>query len=123
MTEDGTSVATASCQRRGDRVRTRLPVSYGIGAFDCESFAESFSLGGLYIHTNEVFKVGTRLMVRVEFPEKTVCLQGEVTWAIQVPDQLQETMVCGMGISFIDPSPQWQGFFERWKESLTVAAR
>jgi Tfp pilus assembly protein PilZ len=123
MTDDSASVATATCQRRGERFRTRLPVSYGPGDFDCESFAESISPGGLHIHTNEVFKVGTRLVMRVEFPEKTVCLQGEVTWAIRVPDQLQETMVCGMGISFIDPSPEWQALFERWKESLTVAAR
>ena len=123
MTDNSASVATATCQRRGERVHSRLPVNYGPGDFDCKSFAESISLGGLYIHTNEVFKVGTRLVLRVDFPEKTVCLQGEVTWAIQVPDQLQKTMVSGMGISFIDPSPEWHAFFERWKEGLTVAAR
>jgi hypothetical protein len=61
-----------------------------------------------------VFKVGTRLVVRIEFPERAVCHRGEVTWAIRVPEHLRDQMVCGMGISFIDPDPQWPLFFREW---------
>jgi hypothetical protein len=111
-------VLAPSRHRRDERVRTRLRVRYGIGAIDRESFAESISAGGLYIATNDVFKVGTRLVLRIEFPERAVCHSGEVTWAIHVPDHLQDRMVCGMGVAFIDPDPQWQEFFLRWKTGV-----
>lgn len=108
---------TTACQRRDTRVRTRLRVSYGIGAIDLSGFAESVSLGGLYINTNDVFKVGTRLVLRVEFPDRAVCQRGEVTWAIRVPEHMRDKMVCGMGISFIDPDPQWREFFANWQNA------
>jgi len=111
-------VETAPCARRDERVRARLPVTYGDGAIDRRSFAESISEGGLYVNTNEVFKVGTRLVVRIEFPDRAVCHRAEVTWAIRVPEHLREQMVCGMGLSFIDPDPQWPEFFHRWTIEL-----
>jgi len=103
--------------RRHDRVRTRLRVIYGTGAEECSSLAESISEGGLYINTNDVLKVGTRLVLRIEFPEHTVFHRGEVTWAIRVPEHLRDQMVCGMGVSFIDPDPQWPEFFRTWAET------
>jgi len=107
-------VATTAGARLHDRVETRLRVTFGVGSIDRESRAESISEGGLYINTNDVLKVGTRLIVRIEFPERAVCHRGEVTWAIQVPEHLRDKMVCGMGISFIDPDPQWPKFFNCW---------
>lgn len=116
------SQALAPPLRRDERVRIRLRVQYGMGAIDREGFAESISASGLYIATNDVFKVGTRLVLRVEFPERAVCHAGEVTWAIRVPEHLQDRMVCGMGVAFVDPDPQWQGFFRRWSTSLAQPA-
>jgi len=111
-------VQTATlCHRSDDRVRARLHVSYGIGMLECSSHVESISPGGVYINTNEVFKVGTRLVMRIEFAERAVCLRGEVTWAIRVPEELKDKMVCGMGVAFIDPDPQWPELFLRWRES------
>ena len=101
--------------RRHDRVHARLRVAYGEGTIDYREHAESISEGGLYINTNEVLRVGTQLVVRIEFPDRTVCHRGEVTWAIRVPDHLRDQMVCGMGISFLDPAPQWQEFFREWR--------
>jgi len=103
--------------RRHDRVRARLPVTYGAGVGESSSLVESISEGGLYINTNDVLKVGTRVVLRIEFPERTVCHKGEVTWAIRVPEHLRDQMVCGMGISFIDPDPQWPEFFRTWAET------
>ena len=111
-------VESVAGARKHDRVRTRLRVTYGVGAVDCASHVESISEGGLYINTNEVFKVGTRLIVRIEVPERAVCHRGELTWAIRVPEHLREQMVCGMGISFIDPDPQWPEFFRKWTAGL-----
>lgn len=66
------------------------------------------------INTNDVLEVGTRLIVRIEFPERAVRHRAEVTWAIRVPEHLRKQMVCGMGLSFIDPDPQWPEFFALW---------
>jgi len=112
---------TAPCHRSDDRVRARLHVTYGVGTLECTSFVESISPGGVYINTNDVFKVGTRLVLRIEFAERAVCVQGEVTWAIRVPEDLKDKMVCGMGVVFIDPDPQWPKFFLRWRDRLDRA--
>jgi uncharacterized protein (TIGR02266 family) len=104
--------------RRHDRVRTRVSVRYGIGALDREDFAESVSVGGLYIRTNDVFRVGTHLTVEVAFPDGAIRRHGEVVWAIQAPAHLQHVMVVGMGISFQDRDARWTEAFERWRSSL-----
>ncbi len=104
--------------RRHRRVRTRLWVSYGVGSIDSAGCAESLSEGGLHINTNDVLGVGTRLVLRIEFPDKAVVQNGEVTWAIRVPEHLRDEMICGMGIRFLDPDPEWLEFFRAWRDSL-----
>ena len=107
-----------SWSRRHSRVRARLWVSYGIDSIDSAGCAESVSEGGLHISTNEVLGVGTRLVLRIEFPERAVLQLGEVTWAIRVPEHLRDEMVCGMGIRFLDLDPEWMEFFRGWQGSL-----
>jgi len=103
--------------RRHRRVRTRLWVSYGVDSIDSAGCAESLSEGGLHINTNDVLGVGTRLVLRIEFPDKAVVRKGEVTWAIRVPEHLHDEMVCGMGIRFLDPDSAWLEFFREWRGS------
>jgi len=107
--------------RRHGRIRWRLRVSYGREAPERDGFAESVSEGGLHIPTAEPEKVGTRLILRLEFPQGTIYLRGEVVWAIRAPEGLRESMVHGMGIGFVDPDPQWSTFFRRWKQGVEGA--
>jgi uncharacterized protein (TIGR02266 family) len=109
------SIAGLGTQRRHDRIRTRLEVRYGEKGPEHTGTAESISEGGLYINTNEVYPVATRIVLEVSFPERTVRHRGEVVWAIHVPEHLRSSLVCGMGVRFIDPDPQWHVFFHRWK--------
>jgi Tfp pilus assembly protein PilZ len=111
-------LATSTRTRQHGRIRTRLRVAYRVGAEEHSDHAESISEGGLYVDTNEVLEVGTRLVVRIDFPDHSVSHLAEVAWAIRVPDHLRDQMVCGMGLSFIDPDPQWVEFFTRWKSGL-----
>jgi Tfp pilus assembly protein PilZ len=111
----------STSRRRHDRIRTRLPVRYGPGTADREGFAESISEGGLYIGTNRVYRVGTRLLVEIDFPGKTFYHHGEVVWAIAVPEHLRETMICGIGIGFTRPDPSWSEFIRNWKAELRAA--
>ena len=110
-------IQTATSIRRHERVRARLNVFYGIGAPEFEAMAESISIGGVFLNTNNVLKVGSRVIVQIKFPERSVCHCGEVTWAIRVPEHQRESLVCGMGISFVDPDPSWATFFKAWRDS------
>jgi len=110
-------IETPTSIRRHDRVRTRLSVLYGIGAPEFEATAESISIGGIFLNTNNVLKVGSRVIVQINFPGRFICHCGEVTWAIRVPEHQRETLVCGMGVSFVDPDPSWATFFKAWRDS------
>ena len=100
-------------------MRVRLWVSYGMDSIDSAGCAESVSEGGVHINTSELLGVGTRLVLRIEFPDRAVLQRGEVTWAIRVPEHLRDEMVCGMGIRFIDPDTEWLEFFRSWRASLS----
>ncbi len=104
--------------RRQGRVRTRLWVSFGVDSIDSAGCAESVSEGGLHINTNNLLGVGTRLVLRIEFPDRAMMRHGEVTWTIRVPEHLRDDMVCGMGIRFLDQDPEWLEFFRGWRSSL-----
>jgi hypothetical protein len=107
-------------QRRHPRVRTSLVVHYGPETPDRTASAETVSEGGLHIRTNDTLKVGTRLVLRIEFPERPVQLRGEVVWSIRVPAHLERDMVCGMGVRFLGGDLEWPAFFRRWKEHVAA---
>jgi hypothetical protein len=108
-------------RRRSERVRVRLPVRYGPGSVEREGFADSISEGGLYINTNRIYKVGTSLLVEIDFPGRTFYHQGEVVWAIAVPEHQRSALICGIGIGFTRPDPAWPGYFREWKAELQAA--
>lgn len=105
-------------RRRRERVDASLGVRFGLAALDREAVAGNVSEGGLYIRTNQVFHVGTRLQLAIEFPRRVVRCAGEVMWAITVPEHQCRTLVHGMGIQFVDTEPEWKVFFERWRDGL-----
>jgi uncharacterized protein (TIGR02266 family) len=108
---------TLETNRTADRVDTRIRVRHGTDDPSQLDFATNISEAGLCIDTNRVYPVGTRLVLQLEFPGHTVRHDGEVAWAIKVPDHLRSAMVCGMGITFIRPDPAWAAFFRRFKFS------
>jgi hypothetical protein len=106
-------------RRRQDRVCARLDVSYGVDRPDRRAVVENISESGLYLNTNEAPKPGTKLILRIEFPERVVTLRGEVVWAIQVPEHERASMISGMGVRFINPGAEWPLFFAEWKGAPT----
>jgi hypothetical protein len=109
-------------RRRHERFRTKLQVRYGIISCDLTGPVDNLSLSGLCIRTNEVFPAGTRIKMQIEFPEGIVHHSGEVMWAIKVPDEQMSTMMCGMGIQFIDSGPEWAKFFAGWQGEHSPSA-
>ena len=108
-------------RRSGDRVGSGLSVSYGVSKTDRSGLVGNISEEGLYIDTDEVYRVGTRLLLRIEFPDRSICQHGEVAWAIGAPAHMQASMMCGMGISFIDADPSWPEYYRRWKAARVTS--
>jgi Tfp pilus assembly protein PilZ len=104
--------------RRHERIETRLQVKYGTHGFDLSAPLENISLSGICIRTNDVFPAGTRIKIQIEFPDRQIVHTGEVMWAIKVPERDKATMMCGMGIQFVDPGDEWADFFASWKAGL-----
>jgi len=91
-------------------------VRYGYVTIDRAAVAENVSEGGLYIRTNQVLPVGSQIAMEIEFPGRTVAQTGEVLWAIRVPEHMASTLICGMGVRFVDTVPDWTDFFRRWRD-------
>ncbi len=106
--------------RRFERLKTKLHVRYGPTAPERSDRVETISEGGLYINTNETYKVGTRLLLEIEFPDRVVTQRGEVVWAIQVPQHLRDSLVCGIGVEFVYPDAEWATFFRQYSASQRV---
>ena len=103
-------------RRKLERVTASLPVRFGVSSTDRSGIAGSVSEGGLHIRTNETFKVGARVMVRIEFPNgEEVLNRGEVVWAIRVSEHLRESLEYGMGIRFVQIDDLWPKMFRDWQ--------
>jgi Tfp pilus assembly protein PilZ len=107
-------------KRTQNRARRRLMVRYGQGSADKTAFTRNLSETGLFLQTNSVYKPGTTIQVQIQFPNETFSLWARVVWAKVVPPSLAHVLECGMGLCFIDPTPDWKGFFKDWKKQAGV---
>ena len=98
------------------RVRKRLMVRFstGSGSGQRMAFTKNLSETGLFVRTNSIVKPGTTIQVQIQFPDRTISHWARVVWAKQVPAQLAHVLECGMGLSFVDSSPDWRAFFREW---------
>ena len=104
----------ANEKRIVNRAKRRVMVKYGSSAVDKTAFTKNVSETGLYVHTNQVFKPGTTIHVQLQFPDRMFSMWARVVWAKAVPPQLAHVLECGMGVCFIDPSPEWLAYFREW---------
>jgi Tfp pilus assembly protein PilZ len=98
------------------RAKKRLMVRYGVDKADRTGFTKNLSETGLYIKTNNVLKPGSTIQIELQFPERKFGMWARVVWAKKVPPQLAHVLECGMGICFIDPSPEWIEYFRSWSK-------
>ncbi len=109
-------------KRRHRRIDSELPIRFGLGDLERTAVAGNISESGLYINTNRVFKVGMKIHMEVDFPERTVHQLGQVMWAIAAPRDQAGAMMVGMGIQFINPDPGWRAFFLKWKDACSAGS-
>lgn len=99
-----------------NRAKRRLMCRYGVEKPNKTGFTMNLSETGVFIKTNNVYAPGVTLQVELVFSESTFAMWGRVVWTKKVPSQLAHIMECGMGICFIDPTPDWIEFFETWRD-------
>ena len=49
---------------------------------------------------------------------KKFSMWARVVWAKAVPPQLAHILECGMGLCFIDPSPEWFAHYREWAKKV-----
>jgi hypothetical protein len=103
-------------KRELGRAKKRVMVRYGLEKPDRTGFTKNVSETGLYIKTNNVLKPGLTIQIELHFPDRKFSMWARVVWAKKVPPQLAHVLECGMGICFIDPSPEWVEYFRAWAE-------
>jgi Tfp pilus assembly protein PilZ len=102
-------------KRGGDRTKKRVMVRYGVDAANRTAFTKNLSETGVFLQTNSVFKPGSTIQVQIELDERSFNMWARVAWAKKVPPQLAHILDCGMGLCFIDPSPEWLEYFNEWR--------
>jgi hypothetical protein len=92
-------------------------VRYGLGRPDKTAFTTNISKTGAFLRTNQVLKPGTTIQVEFVFPDQPFSLWAQVMWSKKVPAQMAHILLCGMGVRFINPGPEWEVFFAAWESS------
>jgi hypothetical protein len=106
------SSSVASCDKRKDRrERRRVLVRFGTRGTDKTAFTRNISESGLFLQTNSVMMPGSTIQVKVQFPEREFHMWAKVRWAKRAPGQLIGIVAAGMGIKFVEPSPEWLEYF------------
>jgi hypothetical protein len=118
MTPPSPAEPRADGKRRIKLIRRRLMVKFGTSKADRTGFTKNVSETGLFIHTNTIFQPGSTLQVDIVFPERSFSHWARVVWGKKVPPQLAHVVECGMGVTFIEPDPQWLAFFRAWREGV-----
>ena len=98
------------------RARKRMMVRYGVDKADKTAFTINLSETGVNLKTNTVYKPGTTVQVELKFTDRTFSMWARVIWAKKVPPQLAHVLECGMGLCFVDPTPEWLEYFEAWSK-------
>ena len=107
-------------KRTNNRAKRRLMVKYGTSAAEKTAFTKNVSETGLFVQTNQVFKPGTTIQVQIQFPDRLFSMWARVVWAKAVPPQLAHILECGMGVCFIDPTPEWYSHYRDWSKKAGV---
>ena len=95
------------------RARKRVEVRYGPEEPQFIGYSGNVSRSGIMVRAVRVFAPGTVLHLELKFPDGVFRLLGEVVWARQGPMQFLSTGRVGMGITFVQPPPDFLTFLER----------
>ena len=105
---------------RQNRTRGRIRVRFGLEKPERTAFTMNVSLTGAFIRTNQVFPPGKTIKVEFAFSDRTLTVYAKVVWAKKVPAQMAHLLLCGMGVRFVNPGPDWIEVFEGWETDKKI---
>jgi uncharacterized protein (TIGR02266 family) len=103
-----------------ERAKARVTCRFGANGADRTGFTKNVSETGLFLKTNQVFPPGTTIHVTLQFPDREFAFWATVVWAKKVPPNLAHILECGMGVRFIEPTPEWLAYYESWKHKFVL---
>ncbi len=100
-------------QRRFDRIDVKVEVTLESESNFYNGFTENISAGGLFVATYDVRPLGSFLSMEFTVPgwKEPVSIKGEVRW-VREYNSMTPDVTPGMGLSFIDLSPEAQSIVE-----------
>jgi len=94
-------------QREAIRVPLDVEIDIQSDSTFYAGFTGNISQGGLFVATHTPSKIGERVTVKFKLPNSAQELElvGVVRW-LREHNPLQPDMYPGMGVQFVDPSPE-----------------
>jgi Tfp pilus assembly protein PilZ len=85
------------------RIKQRITVYFGLEDVSRVAFSEDISTSGMFIRTPNVIPINSTIKIQFTLPDTSVVqLEGRVTWAKKVPQNLFHLVKkSGMGIRFL----------------------
>ena len=100
------SVPSPPQQRRFRRRTVRLRVELHVGGEVRKEWATTLGAGGVFLETEDILVVGTRLKLRFRMPRGTALheLEGRVAWSMKSDGSAGSPAPSpGIGVEFTDP--------------------
>jgi hypothetical protein len=91
-------------RRKTPRTKERLKVLYGQNELDQSGFTADVSIGGLFVVSMRLFKVGARMHLHVMGKIESFFAEGLVVRLKEVPATLRRIERQGMGVRFLNPA-------------------
>ena len=112
----GATLEKSEERRKDDRVPKKFKIAYSSPQALTKSYLSNISRGGVFIKTNHPMDRGTRFDLKISLPdgEKQLEVSCEVAW-VRLKEQVtsKEKFSPGMGIKFLNLSPEGRGRIER----------
>lgn len=109
------------------RLARRFPVNFQLSFLDTRQKQHhgscvNLNFGGMFLATETLFPVETRLDVRFVLPGFTSPLQGtvRVAWVNHPEWRKKEGVPCGMGVQFVDLGPTARAALKEFIDTLTL---
>ncbi len=100
-------------KRKEDRKFKRLDVRYGSEEPHHRCIAVQLSPRGAFLQaTRPMYKPGSRIVVEITSPDKAYVINAVVRHIKNIPPQMAVNIRPGMGVEFLSPPPELQGFLD-----------
>jgi uncharacterized protein (TIGR02266 family) len=94
--------------RASARAKLEVPVDFDLADMTCTGVTRNISVGGVFIATENLPRVGDRINLRFALPGngRRLTIQTEVRWVRGEVQAIDEHRPSGVGLRFLNPSAE-----------------